>query len=95
MTLEDNRHTPSTLRNSDAYLGAQFRRLKRRLDAPVAIKAMAAKIARLVYRTLRYGLQYVVRGAEVYDAAHRQREIHYLKRKAANFGFQIIEAPAF
>ena len=55
---------------------------------------MAAKLARLIYRTLRYGMQFVDQGAEVYEAAHRQREIHYLKRKAASLGFQIIEATA-
>lgn len=84
----------STLRESDSYLGAQFRRLKRRLDTPVAIKAMAAKLARLIYRMLRYGMQFVDQGAEVYEAAHRQREIHYLKTKAASLGFQIIKVPA-
>jgi hypothetical protein len=30
---------------------------KRRLDTPVAVKAMAAKLARLVYRMLRYGMK--------------------------------------
>jgi transposase len=35
-----------TLRPSRTYLGAQFRRLKTRLGAPIAIKAMAAKLAR-------------------------------------------------
>ena len=40
----------STLRLSNTYLGAQFRRCRTRLGAPVAIKAMAAKLARLVYR---------------------------------------------
>ena len=64
------------------------------MDAPVAIKAMAAKLARLIYRRLRYGMQFVDQGAQVYEAAHRQREIHYLKRKATSLGFQIIEAPA-
>jgi transposase len=39
----------SGLRASNTYLGAQFRRLKAKLGAPVAIKAMAAKLARLVY----------------------------------------------
>src|ERR1019366_7838882 len=39
----------TTLRPSRTYLGAQFRRLKTRLGAPIAIKAMAAKLARLVY----------------------------------------------
>jgi hypothetical protein len=33
----------SNLRTSQSYLGAQFRRLRARLDTPVAIKAMAAK----------------------------------------------------
>jgi len=66
------RMAASTLRESDPYLGAQFRRLRSRLDAPVAVKAMAAKLARLVYRMLRYGMQFVDRGAVFYDARHRQ-----------------------
>src|SRR5467141_1395881 len=54
----------STLWASNTYLGAQFRRLKTKLGASVATKAMAAKLARLVYRMLRYGMPYVDRGAE-------------------------------
>jgi len=88
------RMAASTLRLSNTYLGAQFRRLRTKLGAPVAIKAMAAKLARLVYRMLRYGMPFVDRGAQFYDAQHRQQQINYLKRKAANLGFQIIEAPA-
>jgi hypothetical protein len=84
----------STLRLSNTYLGAQFRRLRTKLGAPVAIKAMAAKLARLVYRMLGYGMQFVDRGADFSDAQHRKLQINYLKRKAANLGFQIIEAPA-
>ena len=61
----------STLRLSNTYLGAQFRRFRTRLGAPVAIKAMAAKLARLVYRMLRYGMKYVDQGAEFYEAQHR------------------------
>jgi transposase len=56
------------------------------------MKAMAAKLARLVYRMLRYGMRFVDRGAELYQTRHRQREINSLKRKAANLGFQIIKA---
>jgi transposase len=54
----------STLRTSKTYLGAQFRRLRSRLDTPVAIKAMAAKLARLVYRMLRYGMKYGAAGCD-------------------------------
>ena len=88
------RMAASTLRLSKTYLGAQFRRLRIKLGAPVAIKAMAAKLARLVYRMLRYGMQFIDRGAQFYDAQHRKLQIDYLKRKAAILGFQIIEAPA-
>ena len=88
------RMAANSLRETNTYLGAQFRRLRRRLEAPVAIKAMAAKLARLIYRMLRFGMQFVDQGAEVYEAAHRQREIHNLKRRAAHLGFQIVEEPA-
>jgi transposase len=88
------RMAASTLRESDTYLGAQFRRLRTRLEAPVAIKAMAAKLARLVYRMLRYGMQFVDRGAIFYEARHRQRQINSLRSKAAKLGFQIVLAPA-
>jgi transposase len=84
----------STLRISNTYLGAQFRRLRTRLGAPIAIKAMAAKLARLVYRMLRYGIRFVDHGAEFYEAQHRRQQIHYLKWKAAKLGLQITEAPA-
>ena len=84
----------STLRRSNTYLGAQFRRLRSKLGAPVAIKAMAAKLARLLYRMLRYGMSFIDRGEAFYESQHRKLQINYLKRKAANLGFQIIEAPA-
>ena len=84
----------STLRTNQTYLGAQFRRLRTKLGAPVAIKAMAAKLARLVYRMLRYGMNYVDQGVEFYEAQHRKLQINSLKWKAAQLGFQIVEAPA-
>ena len=84
----------SSLRLSDTYLGAQFRRFRTRLGAPVAIKAMAAKLARLVYRMLRYGMKYVDKGVATYQAQHRQLQIKQLKWKAATLGYQLIGVPA-
>jgi len=54
---------------------------------------MAAKLARLVYRMLRYGMKYVDRGAAFYEAEHKRRQIKHLKWKAAKLGFCIVEAP--
>ena len=88
------RMAATSLRVSNTYLGAQFRRLRTRLGAPVAIKAMAAKLARLVYRMLRYGMKYVELGATFYDAQHRARQITNLKWKARQLGLQVVEAPA-
>ena len=65
----------SSLRESDSYVGAQFRRLRTRLGPPVATKAMAAKLARLVYRMLRYGMKYVDHGAQCYEAQYRKQQI--------------------
>jgi hypothetical protein len=87
------RMAASTLRTSQTYLGAQFRRLRTKLGAPIAIKAMAAKLARLVYRMLRQGKKYVDLGMKFYEAQQRHKQIRYLKRKAAELGFKIVEAP--
>ena len=88
------RMAASTLRTSQTYLGTQFRRLRTKLGAPIAIKAMAAKLARLVYRMLRQGKKYVDLGMKFYEAQQRHKQIRYLKRKAAELGFKIVEAPA-
>ncbi len=84
----------SSLRLSNTYLGAQFRRLRTKLGGPIAIKAMAAKLARLVYRMLRYGMKYVDKGALLYQAQHRQLQIKQLKWKATKLGFRVVKAQA-
>jgi transposase len=81
----------SSLRTSNTYMGAPFRRLRTKLGAPVAIKAMAAKLARLLYRILRYGMRCLDRGARFDEAQHRDLQIAHLKRKAAKLGFRITE----
>ena len=88
------RMAATTLRESDSYLGAQFRRFRTRLGPPVATKAMAAKLARLIYRMLRFGMKYADQGAELYDAQYRKQQVVHLKRKAAQLGLQIIEVAA-
>jgi len=84
----------SALLKSKTYLGAQFRRLRTKLGAPIAIKAMAAKLARLVYRMLRYGMKYVDQGAAFYEAQHKQLQIKQLKWKAAKLGYKVTPVPA-
>jgi hypothetical protein len=84
----------TTLLRSQSYLGAQYRRLRARLGAPKAITAMAHKLARLVYRMLKWGHEYVDRGLQYYEERHRQQQVHLLKKRAAKLGLQIVEPQA-
>src|SRR3989454_1575327 len=74
------------------YLGAQYRRLRSKLGAPKAITAMTHRLARLVYRMLKYGQQYVDKGAAYYEQRNRHQQIQFLRKKAAQFGLQVTAA---
>jgi transposase len=84
------RMAASTLKESDSYLGARFRSLRGRLGPGKAIKAMAAHLARLIYRMLTHGQDWVDRGAEVYQKRREEREKRALERKASALGFRLV-----
>jgi transposase len=70
-----------SLTNSKTALGAKYRRLKARLGAPKAIVAMAHHLARLVYRMLRYGRQYVEKGIAEYEIKFRLQRLQWLNAR--------------
>jgi transposase len=84
----------TSLWRSKTYLGAKFRRLRARLGAPKAITAMAHMLARLVYRMLRYGEQYVDKGLKYYEEKYRQHEIRSIQKKAKDLGLVATLTPA-
>ncbi len=86
------RNAASTLLRSDSYLGAQYRRLRGKLGAPKAIKAMANKLARILYRMLKFGQDYVDKGQAFYEHKHRQQQIQMLTKKAAELGLQLVQS---
>jgi transposase len=88
------RQAANTLMRSRSYLGAQYRRLRTKLGAPKAITAMAHRLARLVYRMLKYGQAYVDKGTEYYEERFRQQQIQLLRKKAAKLGLQVAEIHA-
>jgi transposase len=83
------RQAASTLLRSQSYLGAQYRRLRTKLGTPKAVKAMAAKLARIIYRALKYGQAYIDKGAEFYEQRYRQQQIQFLTKKAAELGMHL------
>ena len=78
------------LYKSKSFLGAMFRRLKAKIGAPKAITAVAHKLARLIYFLITNGIQYVEIGVETYEQRHRDRAIANLRRRAKDFGFELI-----
>jgi transposase len=52
---------------SKTAVGAFIRRIKVRLGAPTAINAGAHKLARLLYRMLKFGKAYIETGQEAYE----------------------------
>jgi len=81
-----------SLLNSKSALGAYARRMRVRCDSRIAITATAHKLARLIYRMLKYGEEYIDIGAEQYETKFRIGMIKALERKAHHFGFQLVAA---
>ena len=70
-------------------LGVFFRRIKGRIGGVGACTATAHKMARLIYRMLKYGTEYVVEGMKEYEAKIKAQAEKSLKRKAAELGYDL------
>ena len=84
----------NSLLRSKSYLGAQYRRLRTKLGAPKAITAMAHRLARLVYRMLKYGQQFMDKGMEYYEQRYQNQQIQLLQKRAAKLGMQLVPRPS-
>jgi hypothetical protein len=62
------------------------------IGTPKAITATAHKIARLVCRLLRFGLDYIQLGEEKYERRHRARTLRHIERRAFSLGFVLRPA---
>jgi hypothetical protein len=74
---------------SKTAIGPFIRRIKLRLGAPTAINAGAHKLARLLYRMLKFGKAYVETGQEAYEKLFKERTLRNLQRRASEFGFDV------
>lgn len=84
----------NTLHNSECAFGAFLRRMKARLGSPKAITALAHKLGKLIYIMLKYGLEYVEKGVEFYEAMYKKRREASLKRKAEELGYNLVPIAA-
>jgi len=70
-------------------LGMFYRRIKSRIGGMGACTATAHKLARLVYRMLKYGRDYVKHGMDEYAAKMKTHAERMLRKKAAALGYEL------
>jgi transposase len=81
-----------SVQRSKSALGAEYRRMARLKSAPVAVFAIARKLALLVYRMLRYGHDYIDIGEEAYEQRSRTRRVAGLNAAAKALGYELVPA---
>ena len=70
--------------------GVMYRRLRSRLGPAQATVATA--IAKVVYRMLKYKVEYDPLSVNEYQKKHEAQQVKYMQKKAAKLGFQLIPA---
>ena len=86
------RMAAQSVKNADCVFGSRYRRLRARLDNRQATVATAHAIARVVYRMLKYQVEYEELSVEEYEQEYKNQQVKYLKKKAAKLGFQLVPA---
>lgn len=84
------RQAASALSRTSTALGAFYRRIASRRSKAVAIVATARKMACAYYRLLRFGGEYVERGAEAAEREYQQHRIKALQRQAKTLGYALM-----
>jgi transposase len=85
------RMAAQALSKCNSALGAYYRRLRARIGAAKANTATAYKIARFIYRGLKYGQTYVDEGAQYYEERYRKQILANLARRAQQMGCILVE----
>lgn len=88
------RMAAGSVMRADCSFGAFYRRQKARLGPAQAAVATAHLIARVVYRILKYQVEYEPLSAQEYEKHYREQQIKYLVKKAAKFGFRLAPVGA-
>lgn len=84
------RMAANTLYRSKTFLGAYLRRMRARIGTAKAITATAHKIARILYIMITEKKAFIEYGQNAYEQQYKERTIAKIKRKAAEFGFDLV-----
>jgi transposase len=80
------------LNSKHLALGSFGRRIRARRGSPIAIKAIARKIACYYYRVMIHGDEFVEKGIQVYEEHLREKQRKYLEKMALALNLQLLPA---
>lgn len=84
------RMAAQSVKQAECVFGLFYRRLRARLGPSQATVATAHAIARVVYRMLKYKVEYEPLNVNEYQKHYEEQQIKYMRKKAAKFGFQLV-----
>jgi transposase len=84
------RMAAQSVKQAECVFGVFYRRLKARLGPSQATVATAHAVARVVYRMLKYQVEYEPLSLNEYQRQYEAQQIKYIKKRAAKFGFQLV-----
>ncbi len=83
-----------SLGRTQTPMGAFYRRIRSRIGGRGACTATAHKLARLVYRMLKHGAEYVAKGMAEYEAKQREQAERNLRKRARQLGYDLTPKAA-
>ena len=86
------RMAATTARSDKSAIGAAHRRRMARMDTAKAVKATAHQLARMIYRMLTRGEEYVAQDLAAWEAERRDRTVANLQRQARRFDLELVAA---
>ena len=86
------RMAAQAVKKADCPFGVLYRRLRSRLGPAQATVATAHAIARVVYKMLKYKVEYDPLSVNEYQKKYEEQQVKYMRKRAAKFGYQLIPA---
>ena len=84
------RMAAQSVKQAECVFGVLYRRLRARLGPSQATVATAHAFARVVYRMLKYRVEYEPLNVNEYQRQYEAQQIKYLKKRAAKFGLELV-----
>jgi transposase len=84
------RMAAQSVKKADCPFGVLYRRLRSRLGPAQATVATAHAIARVVYKMLKYKVEYDPLSVNEYQRQYEEQQVKYMRKRAAKLGYQLV-----